>query len=289
MLGSDQPWRANAGVYKKAFELEGPRKDLAFLGILTPEALLARRMASQNTAFAIANPGPFQGDDTPILEYTAPRAFYIHLRDPGVSRIMSFDERTWQMDLAPMDATRELATLEPPALKAIFTNGGSVNGSLLDFLKNRYAHYIGRADLMPIMVEGRPLPCIMQGTNRNIPIPSPPSAETNMLVRQLVLSEYTLRAAPANQLAAVENIEGALDSITEYHQRGADWSPAYYADLAVKACLRMANPGRARAILLRGLQLEPDSDQLHYLSRILVRENILQPADLPQTAMKWPH
>jgi hypothetical protein len=174
-------------------------------------------------------------------------------------------------------------------LKAIFTNGGSVNGSLLDFLKNRYAHYIGRADLMPIMVEGRPLPCIMQGTNRNIPIPSPPSAETNMLVRQLVLSEYTLRAAPANQLAAVENIEGALDSITEYHQRGADWSPAYYADLAVKACLRMANPGRARAILLRGLQLEPDSDQLHYLSRILVRENILQPADLPQTAMKWPH
>jgi hypothetical protein len=48
--------------------------------------------------------------------------------------------------------------------------------------------------------------------------------------------------------------------------------PAYYADVGVKASLRASDPSRARAILLRGLQLEPDSDQLHYLERILARE-----------------
>jgi len=74
-----------------------------------------------------------------------------------------------------------------------------------------------------------------------------------------------------------------LDAVQHYDSNGADWSPAYYADLGVKASLREANPTRARALLLRGLQLEPDSDQLHYMARILIREKILQPADLAPT------
>ena len=37
---------------------------------------------------------------------------------------------------------------------------------------------------------------------------------------------------------------------------------------------------QAKAVLLRGLQLEPDSDELHYLSRILVRRGILKPDEI---------
>jgi len=34
--------------------------------------------------------------------------------------------------------------------------------------------------------------------------------------------------------------------------------------------------------LLRGLQLEPDSMELRYLSRILVRRGIFKPAEVPK-------
>jgi hypothetical protein len=55
-------------------------------------------LASQRTAFAIPGDGPIQSDLFPILEYEAPKAFYL-----GVSSSMlgQFDERTRQMDLAP--------------------------------------------------------------------------------------------------------------------------------------------------------------------------------------------
>jgi predicted membrane-bound spermidine synthase len=174
ILGSERPWRSSLDIYKPAPELKGPLAGLASIGLDRPEALLARRLASQFTAFAIPGPGPLQADDTPILEYSAPRAFYIHLRNPGVFHMQKFDERTWQMDLAPDDVNKELEKLDPPALKAIFIKIGSLNDDLISYLQNRYMHYIGQGELKPVVVENRPMPCSLQGTNRNIPILSPP-------------------------------------------------------------------------------------------------------------------
>jgi len=209
-------------------------------------------MASQRTAFAIPAAGPVQGDDFPILEYAAPRAFYIYLHNRGVFRLQSFDERTWQMDLAPDGVNKDLAKLDPPALKSIFATDGSVNEDLILCLQGVYAHYAGGEDFKPIMIGNHAMPCSLLGTNRNVEAASPPSAATNAITRQLVMSD----------------------------SQKLDWSPAYYADVGVKASLRLSDPGRAKTILLRALQLEPESDQLQYLSRILIREKVLQPPDL---------
>jgi len=287
ILGSDRPWPSSREVYQQAFTLEKERKALASIGLGTPEAILARRMASQRTAFAIPEPGLVQGDDFPILEYSAPRAFYMHLWSRGVFRLQNFDERTWQMDLAPDEANSELAQLEPPALKTIFSGSrSSANPDLESYLNDRYTQYVAHATAKPMIIENRAMPCSLQGTNKSIGIASPPSAATNAVTRQLEMAEFVLRTDPARQLQGIASIEKALDSVTNYHSQDADWSPAYYADLAVKASLRASEPGRARATLLRGLELEPDSDELHYLSRILLREKILQPADLAQAMIK---
>ncbi len=92
-----------------------------------------------------------------------------------------------------------------------------------------------------------------------------------------------------NRLAAIDTIESVLNSLSGYEFQGADWSPDYYADLAIKASLRSSKPGQATAILLRGLQLDPYSDQLQYLARIFAREGLLQSADTTVTEVRAFH
>jgi len=272
ILGSDRPWNSSPRNFRRAIEFEGPRRDLALIGLETPVGLLARRIASQRTAYAIATPGPIQRDDFPILEYAAPRAFYINLQHRGVYRLDNFDERTWQRDLAVPEANQALGELDPPSLKTIFGSGtGTVNEDLGAYLREHYLESIGKGEAKTFMIGGRPMPCSMQGTNHGTGIPSPPSASTNELVHQLVMAEYAIRTGQQPSLA-VSSIENALDAIPYFDRHGADWSPAYYADLAVKASLSLGNLAQAKTILSRGLQLEPDSGQLGYLSRILDRE-----------------
>ena len=112
LLGSDQPWESDLDVYRRAFKLEGPRRDLASIGLTVPEDVLARQFASQQTAFAVVGPGPVQRDDFPILEYEAPRAFYMYRERKGVPDFQRYDERTWQMGLAPLEKNQALKKLD---------------------------------------------------------------------------------------------------------------------------------------------------------------------------------
>jgi hypothetical protein len=107
-----------------------------------------------------------------------------------------------------------------------------------------------------------------------------------MISREVAAAEYGLRGDASQQSAAIDTIQSVLDSLPQYVQRIPDWTPAYYADLAIKASLRASNPERAKMILLRGLQLEPNSEQLGYLSRIFLREGILKPGEIVQFATK---
>ena len=59
---------------------------------------------SQRTAFAIAGDGPIQSDQFPVLEYAAPRAFYLGI---GSRALWRFDERTIQSEMA-LPTTRTL-------------------------------------------------------------------------------------------------------------------------------------------------------------------------------------
>jgi len=128
------------------------------------------------------------------------------------------------------------------------------------------------------------MPCVFEDTNAAVVVYSARSAATNMISRQLYFAERALRTNPKEWTEAVQgigNILNVFNGLKSYNPEDQDWSPAYYADLAVKASLSLGNPAPAKSILLRGLQLEPDSAELRYLSRIMIRQGMLQPSEVP--------
>ena len=282
LLGSDRPWKSDLEAYRRAFKLDGPRRDLASIGLTTPEAIMARQFASQQTAFAVTGPGPVQRDNFPVLEYEAPRAFYMYREIKGVQDFQRYDERTWQMNVAPLEKTVALKKLDVGDLKAIFGgNFGSCDYNLSSFLQNRFEGKIGSLTFGDLI-----MPCVFQSTNARTIVFAARSAATNAISRRLYYSDAVLQTRPNEWPQAVQSIEQILDGMKNYNPQDIDWSPAYYADQAVKASLRLGNSTQAKAILLRGLQLEPDSAQLGYLSRILIHEGILQPAEVSTAIAK---
>jgi len=280
LLGSDRPWKSDVDAIRRAFERELPRRDLGLIGLRSPAAVLARQLASQRTAFALPGPGRIQSDSHPILEYVAPRTFYIYL-GRGAQRFQNFDERTVQMDLAPPGKNKALAGLDGAALGAIF--GGvspSVNHALQAYLR---AVFGGAADAQSYALLA--MPCVFRGTNESV-LFMPDVARTNAIANQLFNAEATLKTNPSNRAQAVEIIQRTLDAAQSYMPERDGWSAAYYADLAVKASLRLGETARAKAILLRGLQMEPASEALQYLARILVREGVVKPEEVASVARK---
>ncbi|NOS71752.1 MAG: fused MFS/spermidine synthase [Verrucomicrobia bacterium] len=133
LLGAMQPWPSGPEAFQHAFAIEGVRADLASVGIHSPEALMARQLASQRTGFAIGGPGQVQSDLYPILEYTAPEAFYIGARARLLER---FDERTRQLALAPSEKRAILASLSSNDVHSVFSTYAPVNEELLAHLKS---------------------------------------------------------------------------------------------------------------------------------------------------------
>jgi predicted membrane-bound spermidine synthase len=133
LLGSQQPWPTGSEVFSKGFEIARVRANLKYIGISSPRALLARQVASQRTAFAIAGDGPLQTDLHPILEYSAPRAFYIG----AFARLLDgYDERRSQQLLAPAEKQAALRSLTSEDLKEVFANVRSINRDLLSCVLN---------------------------------------------------------------------------------------------------------------------------------------------------------
>jgi spermidine synthase len=127
ILGSMQPWSTGAMAFARGFAINRVRTDLAMIDIHSPEALLARQLASQRTAFAIAGAGPLQSDFFPILEYHAPEAFFIGGRSSFLDR---YDERTFRQLLAPPDKNHALRGLTLAAAQQVFRDFSSINGQL---------------------------------------------------------------------------------------------------------------------------------------------------------------
>jgi hypothetical protein len=125
----------------------------------------------------------------------------------------------------------------------------------------------------------RSLPCIFRGAS-NVAVFEPPLARTNIIVHQLANAEAMLGNSTADPSMAVADIKNTLDEIQSYNPQNAGWSVGHYANLAAEESLHLGNVAQAKAVVVRGLQLEPDSDELLYLSRILIREGILQPAEV---------
>lgn len=134
LIGSRQAWPETMDDCRQVFARDAVRRQLEDIGLKTPEQVLARQVASQRTAFAIAGDGPVQSDYTPILEYEAPKAFYIGAQSGLLS---GFDERTVQSALAPKIKHDALAGLDNDALRPIFAEFDSLNPELTRVLRWR--------------------------------------------------------------------------------------------------------------------------------------------------------
>ena len=267
LLGSDQAWKSGPDIYRQAFEREGPRRDLASIGLLTPESVLARQLASQRTAFAVPGPGPIQHDAFPILEYAAPRAMYICVGKQA-ERLQRFDERTWQSNIAPLEKDRVLGGLDDVALRTIFCGSySSMDPGLEYYVRMRIQENV------PPDFGLLSMPAVWRGTNDVVPF-DPPNAPP--VLHALAGAEVALENESADRAGAVVTIQHLLEDLPGYNRQDAGWSAGYYAFLAAEVSLRLGNAPQAKALLLRGLQLEPDSEELNYLSRIMIHEGILQ-------------
>lgn len=152
MLGSMQPWPTGPDVFRQGFAINRVRTDMMMIDIRSPEALLARQIASQRTGFAIAGPGPLQSDLYPILEYEAPEAFFM---GNGTRVLEQYDERTRQLLLAPPEKNAALRTLSASDVQFIFSDFSTMNGEL-------YGCIFGNG-------AGRTVPCVFQTATPTIP------------------------------------------------------------------------------------------------------------------------
>jgi hypothetical protein len=192
MLGSFQPWKTGPEIFKQSLLLNGVKSDLASIGIHSPEALLARQLASQRTAFAIAGEGPIQSDLFPVLEYAAPRAFYIN-EDSYL--LEQYDERTRQQLLAPVEKATILRSLTFQDAQTIFSKYNSDNAELNAVLHGNFL-----------------IPCIFM---KNTPAANPGNTNLNQAIAALNMSDFK----KAEELADVTLKQNPTDALAGYISR----------------------------------------------------------------------
>jgi hypothetical protein len=151
MLGSLQPWPTGPDVFRQGFAINRVRTDMAMININSPDALLARQVASQRTGFAIAGDGPIQSDLFPILEYAAPKAFFM---GNGTRMLEQFDERTRQQLLAPPEKNAALHSLTVSEAQYVFSDFSTINGELYGCLFG----YASSANVPCVFQTPQPLP-----------------------------------------------------------------------------------------------------------------------------------
>lgn len=260
MLGALQPWDSTPDAYAKGMDGRAEvLADLKRVGINSPGALFARQLASQKTAFAIAGEGPIQQDWMPVLEYQAPKAFFLG----GHSRMLSrFDERTWQIDNAPSFKRAALQKLTDEDLKAIFTEHLSVNDEIVTFVRHRLNTPMQTNDPKR-WVDFREPPLIFRPAN-GVPTHA---AALDEHEKQLLEARRMIETDAENQTEAVNIIARLLSQASA----DAKWPVATYAALAAKASLRSGDLARAKDLLQAGLKAKPEDTELQYIARILER------------------
>jgi len=201
LLGAKRPWNSSVERYRAIFERESSRADLAKIGIHSPEALVARQFASQRTAFAITGDGPIQSDQFPVLEYEAPKAFYLGI---SASSLNQFDERTWQQEMASRDKQAALHGLDSGQLRQIFTTYSTINTNLQTYLVWRL-----RNDGLPSAAfepqDLRLLPCAFRPADAPFPRPEIPD-KTPEEIKKLMAAAAVLELAspPEKRLEAID-------------------------------------------------------------------------------------
>jgi predicted membrane-bound spermidine synthase len=264
LLGGLHPWKSSPDVYQRTFDRVEVSKDLGAIGLKSPQSLWARQLASQRTGFAIPGAGPTQSDAYPILEYEAPKAFFVG-ESAGILNL--FDERTWQWDLASGAKADTLEGLDLKVTHEIFERFTSVNSQLNRCLGLRFEaveNHTATADPA--------VPCIFHSPGSR-PIQAKVPDNVSEEWRRLLEARNAIQADPSSWFGPVSTIQSVLTSKKlDPGLKVAGQSPMDLAALAAKACLRHGDQERARALVLAGLQLDPKSAELLFIGRILGRE-----------------
>ncbi len=260
LLGSRRPWPATPEHFALSFAHTEVRDDLAAIDLPGPEALLARQIASQETAFAITGEGPLQTDPFPVLEYEAPRAFYI---GASAKRLFHFDERTHQALLAPAAKAQAAAQLSRAQLQTTFRQYVTGNPALRRLLQPPNPASPEPAEAPPVLFHALRLPPASPP-----PPPAQPGTPDHLASLQLLLHQ-----SEQSRAAAVQELRRLIAVATE--TQSPNGKPPTYAGpaglLLARALLAQGDPTAAAAALGAARPLLPDPDEADYLSRIAAR------------------
>jgi hypothetical protein len=193
MLGSLQPWQTGPEVFRRGFEIDRVRTDMWMLDIHSPEALMARQVASQRTAACIPGDGPIQSDLFPILEYAAPKAFFKH---QFTAILEAYDERTHQQLLAPPEKRALLASLPATQVQMIFGSFLSMNRKLYETIMDPSAH-----PELPSVFQ-MPGPARRPGPGENVYDAAAQAFAAGNVVQARQLMNYALQMNPQDGRAA---------------------------------------------------------------------------------------
>jgi hypothetical protein len=200
-----------------------------------------------------------QSDEFPVLEYAAPRAFFI---GTPANRLFAFDERTWQFPLAGNDKITVMRALPRHKILEAVDIYSSSNFDLqkyfVDLGSNGMATSESRMQL--IFRPASDYPEALQ-------LPENSSEEYKRLakIEMQILRQSSALAPNLDEIAQI------LGKLIDEKKRNSDCAPNYYAALGARFAIQHQDYDRASTLLNLGLIFEPQNDQLQYLSRILGR------------------
>ena len=268
LLGSKRAWKSSPELFRQVYGRERPRLDLEKIGLRTPESVFTRQVASQETGFAIAGEGPVQSDAFPILEYAAPKAFYI---GAFAQQLFLYDERTWQSGLAPAGKKSVLNSISDELLGSVFLDYTSSNRELLQFLtwRKKISENMGGHDIY----QGIPfLPSLFRSPD-SFPAKAELPQNSSIEFTRLTGAQALIFSQPSRWREGVEAIEAILLTYSRSSKKPAtiDWLPGHFASLAAKTRFSRDDMEGSRNAIALGLQIDSKDAQLLYLQRVIDR------------------
>jgi hypothetical protein len=235
----------------------GLKPRLQALGLSRPEAFWARQMASQQTAFAIAGPGPLQTDNFPLLEFEAPKAFFIGESTQVLER---YDERLGKALLASAAKRDALASLSDAEIAQVFEKYFAASDGLR-------THLAGHAKSGQATA-AHPDVCLFrlaQWAATPVVVPAGVHSEDKAMLEAvgLLQQDATWEEAARLILGALRQrkVTPPPDSVR--------WVVAPFARDAAVAALARSRTDLAQEILVAAEAVETLTDELLYLRRLV--------------------
>lgn len=263
LLGSMTPWNSNPELFQKTFDRERPRLDMHEIGLKSPLAVFTRQLVSQRTSFAMIGDGPSQSDAFPVLEYSAPEAFFI---GQSAQRIFTFDERTRQSALAAEWKRKLLRDLPDADLHAVFTRLSTANADLLKYLQWRASKGAVTPENHPIYDLDTALPVIFRPA-RSYDLPAPRAASESEAQATRAAADILTESPDAAKAASAMELILESEAKVSNHKRG--WQPANFAVIASRAALARNDIDLAARLIVLGQKFDTNNVELPYLQRLL--------------------